>query len=215
MLRSAHLVNELFRQPAIWQRHNRLCLQKGEAIYHADDPAGGIFCAESGRVDMHLPRLRAGQTLVHATGPGWWLGDMAAVSGQSRRFDLLAGQDSVVLRVSRSQLLQLCETWPEAWQHMSTMLTLNMRMVIDCVEGLYFANTANRLATTLLRLQVSGGFWKGELPFSQGELASISNMSRRRVNAALESLEEIGCVRRGYRVVSICDPDRLQEIAED
>ena len=191
------------------RRCDKLSFRQGEPVFRAEDSTGGIFGVVSGRLDLHLPTLRAGRTLLHACGPGWWLGELAALSGRPRRFDLLAGRETSILRLSRAELSRLCEDRPETWRYLTVMITANQRLAIDAVESLRLDDPEARVAACLVRLHATGTGWNGHLPCSQTELASMADLSRRRVIAALESLERHGWIKRGYGIVFVNDPKKL------
>lgn len=202
-------------QIVFFERCDPIHFSKGEAIFHADDEPGGIFGVISGRIDSHLPRLKAERTLVHASGPGAWIGDMAAFSGRPRRFDLLAGAKSEVLRISRSELFKLCEQRPEIWRYMTILVASSLRISVDALETLCFDDPTIRMATCLLRLDAGGPGWNGQIPASQKDLASMAGMSRRRAIMALEVLETAGYVQRGYGVVTIVDAQSLAALIDE
>lgn len=191
-------------------RAHRMSVPTGHAFIRAEDPTGGITVILSGRVDLHLPRVREGRTLVHAFGPGWWLGDLSALSGEPRRFDHVAAVPSELLRLGRSEVSQIGEDHPALWRFLARMVTVNMALVIDAVEQHRIADPTVRVAMCLFRLHRTGTAWGGRLPVSQGDLASIADLSRRRTIAALEHLECAGVLRRSYGAVEMIDLDALQ-----
>ena len=181
-----------------------------EVIFRADDPAGGLLCVLSGRVDLHLPNLRGGRTLVHAFGPGWWLGDLAAISGENRRFEHVAARPSKILCLSRAELSRLCKAHPAAWKCLAMLSAENLRLTVDAFEEHRMGDAKARIAACLLRLHRTGPGWQGRLPVSQADLASIALFSRRIVIGCLARLEEQGAVKRRYRNVEITDIGGLE-----
>lgn len=190
---------------ALSDRADRVSLPAGHRYIWAEQAAGGLTAIVSGRVDLHLAGVREGRTLIHAFGPGWWLGDLSAVSGEPRSFDHVAAFPSELLRLNRYELGRLCQDHPDAWRCLARMLAINMRLAIDVVEQHRLADPTARVVMCLLRLHRTGGSWGGRLPVTQAELASMADLSRRRTIAALETLEHAGAVRRTYGAVEILD----------
>jgi CRP-like cAMP-binding protein len=95
------------------------------------------------------------------------------------------------------------------------MMAANMRALIEVVESLGFSDPTSRVGACLFRLDRTGPGWQGRLPVTQGELAVIARLSRRRTNAALNELEASGALRLGYREIEIRDRHRLRELIED
>lgn len=194
----------------ILRRCSEVTKRQGEVIYRADDTAGGIFTIMSGRIDLHWPHMPGGETLFYALGPGWWIGDLAALSGKPRRFDLVAGRDSKVLHLARSTIQELSRTRPEFLSSMLGMVTATLRGSITIMEFLSIDHSTIRTAACLAALNATGQGWNGQLPFSQAELAVICKISRRRMNSALNELQASGAVALGYKSVSVKNADLLE-----
>ena len=54
----------------------------GDAICRVGDDTGGVFGVHEGSVEIHVQGRSNGQTLGLIAGPGFWIGDMAALTGQ-------------------------------------------------------------------------------------------------------------------------------------
>ena len=191
-------------------RCSELNVEAGQTIYRTDDPAGGIYTVLHGRIDYHWAHLPSGSPIFYATGPGWWVGDLAAISGRPRRFDLLAGRNSKVLRLNRTVFIDLLENHSEVYRAVLTMVTSTMDGAIDVMRFLSMDDPTTRMAACLLALNSTGRGWDGVLPLSQGEIASIARISRRRTNSALANLEAEGMINRGYGLISIRDESKLR-----
>lgn len=195
---------------AILARADMVEAKQGFGLYNADDPEGGLFHVLSGRLDVLLPEEGLAHPLGHCLGPGWWAGDISAISGQPRRIALFAGRDSNVLRLTRSELARLCDEFPQMWQILAKMAAENMDIAIGASASLRIEDPTWRVAACLLRLTRTGPGWNNALPISQSELASIANISRRRVIDALSELDRRGATSRSRLLIRI-DPVRLQE----
>jgi CRP-like cAMP-binding protein len=198
----------------IARRCDQISVRDARTLYRVGDPAGGIFCLTAGRIEMHLHRWGGEHSLAHVCGPGWWIGDLAAISGGPRRFDVAVQRNSKLLRLSRAEIARICDLYPEMHRHLLIMTTLNMRLLIDATEALGFFDPVRRVAATLARISSSSPGWGGKLVITQAELASISKMSRRRTNAALQELEAAGSVRLGYGSIEITDRQALDALVE-
>jgi CRP-like cAMP-binding protein len=198
----------------IARRCDQITVREGRMLYRAGDPAGGIFCITTGRLELHLHRWGSEHSLAHICGPGWWVGDLAAISGGPRRFDASVQRDTRLLRLSRAEISRICDLYPEMHNHLLIMTTLNMRLMIDAAEALGFPDPLRRVAACLTRIDRSSPGWNGRLVMTQGELANIANLSRRRTNAALQDLEAAGSVRLGYGVIDIRNRQSLDMLVE-
>lgn len=183
--------------------------RQGEVVYRADDLAGGIFTLASGRLDYHWAHMLGGETLVYAVGPGWWVGDLAAISGQPRRMDLVAGRDSKVLHLTRASIQELSASQPGFQSSLSHLIAQTLRAAVSVLEFLSIEDPTIRTAACLRCLERTGAGWNGSLPLSQGELATICKISRRRMNAALNELSRNKLIKQGYGKIEILDPAKL------
>jgi len=188
--------------------------REARALYGMGDPAGGIFGIVSGRLDLHLPLWGEDRSLAHVAGPGWWIGDLAAVTGHPRRFDIAVRRDTQLLRLSRVEIGRICDRHPAMLQHMLMMSVANQGMAIDAAVALGLVEPLRRVSSCLLRVDRGGPGWNGRLELTQGELASIAKLSRRRTNAALRELEAAGALRLGYREIELLDRPALKTFEE-
>ena len=195
---------------ALFRQCSEFTLKQGQTIYRTEDLPGGIFTVLHGRIDLHWAHLSSEPSLFYVTGPGWWVGDLAAMSGNPRRFDLVAGRESKVLRLNRATLLELVEQSSAIWPGIVRMLTATMSGAVDVMQFLSIDHPTSRTAGCLYALNVTGQGWNGTLPLSQAEIASIARISRRRTNGALAELEAAGTIKRRYGIISILDANRLR-----
>ncbi len=199
----------------ISRRSDRITAYEARTIYRAGDAAGGIFGVVSGRLDVHLPNWGSERSLTHVLGPGWWIGDMAAITGERRRLEVSAQPGTRLTRLSRAEIGRICGLFPDMHRCLLLMAVANMRALIETVENLGLSEPASRVGACLLRLDRTGVGWEGRLPVTQGEIAIMARLSRRRANAALNALEASGTLRLRYREVEVLDRRRLRALIED
>lgn len=198
---------------SIDDRADRVSYPAGHSYTRAGDAPGGLIAVVSGRVDLYLPNVREGRTLVYSFGPGWWVGDLAAISQNERLFDHMTALPTDVLRLSKREMERLCKAYPETWMHLARMTAANMQVAIKAAARNRLSNPTARIANCLIELNRTGPGWNGRLPISQADLASIADMSRRRTIGALEQLEGSDAIKREYRAVQILDSALLMDTA--
>lgn len=198
----------------ILRRCSEINKRQGEVVYRADDLAGGIFTLVSGRLDYHWAHMLGGETLFYAVGPGWWVGDLAAISGQPRRMDLIAGRDSKVLHLARATIQELSASRPEFQSSLAHMIAQTLRAAVSVLEFRSIEDPTIRTAACLRILERTGRGWNGSIPLSQGELAIICKISRRRINTALNELRRKTLIDLGYGNIVIRDPRELDRFLD-
>lgn len=199
----------------VLRRSSEISKRQGEVVYRADDMAGGIFTLVSGRLDYHWAHMLAGETLFYALGPGWWVGELAAVSGQPRRMDLVAGRDSKVLHLTRATIRELSAARPDFTHSLSYMIGQTLRAAVSILEFMSIDDPTIRTAACIRLLNRTGSGWNGCLPFSQNDLATISKISRRRMNAALNELSRNNIIELGYGKLNVRDPAKIDDYLAD
>lgn len=189
---------------------DHLALRTGQEVFAVGDETGGIFGVAAGRLGLHVPALGSEPTLSITVGPGFWVGDLAAVAGVTRRTSLIACCDSEVLRLSRASMVRLTAGDPEAWLHFAELMAGNLELSILTIAMLRRNDPVARIAALLLNL--AGRRQCGaSLPLSQMDIASMAALSRT-TNRALADLEKQGLIRRGYAVITVLNHDGLARV---
>lgn len=202
-------------RPDILRRCSEINKRQGQVVYRADDLAGGIFTLVSGRLDYHWAHMLGGETLFYAVGPGWWVGDLAAISGQPRRMDLVAGRDSKVLHLTRATIQELSASRPEFQSSLSLMVAQTLHAAVSILEFLSIEDPTIRMAACLRILERTGSGRNGSVPLSQGELAIICKIPRRRMNTALNEVKRKALTDLGYGNIVIRDPRELDRFLDE
>jgi CRP/FNR family transcriptional regulator, cyclic AMP receptor protein len=188
-----------------------LHFEAGEPVYEAGDEPGGLFGVVEGRIELHLPVHDEGPTLAFIGSPGFWAGDLAAVTGRPRRIAIVAGSDCQLLRLPRAELLRIASNDPTVWRHIAVLLALNLAKAIDTVDALSRSDPAARVAATLLNLVEDDIAGPPIISASQLDLGALARLSRSAVNAALKGLEREGLICRRYNSIEVTDVTALRQ----
>lgn len=89
-------------------------LKAGETLFRAGESADGAFVVCSGVVHLVTDRDDGERQVLYKVKPGALIGETALVAANPRPATAVAGEDSVVMRVSRSTFLRMLEEFPEA-----------------------------------------------------------------------------------------------------
>lgn len=200
-----------FRE-AVLSRCDHIHIRATQSIYEVGDDTGGIYGIAQGSVELHLPSAGGQPTLTFLSGPGLWLGDVAAITGRSRQLSVLAKADTHVLRLSRAEMQRVTLEDPLAWLQFAELLAMNFTLAMRMIAVLRYDSPVQRLSALLLTLAATEPDGQLKAKVSQAELAAMANLSRTTVNAALAELEDTGLVRRAYAAVEIADVAGLQDL---
>ncbi len=199
-------------QVLVLSKADRIGFPPGARIYQQGDQAGGLWGVVEGRVELHLQGDGDQGTLAHMAGPGFWTGDLAAISGGPRRIGLTAHDSVQMLRLPRSEMLRITDRDPALWRHFVRLAAISLGTAIDLVDALRQTDPVSRLAAMLLNLNRLMPTELGEVRLSQADLGSLTGLSRGVVNAALATLEARGLLQRRYKSVVLTDLAGLESL---
>jgi len=196
---------------AVIAHGDSLDFHPGESLFHAGDDPGGIFGLIQGRLELHLTPRGDHATLAYIAGPGFWVGDFAAIKGAPRRFSVVARGECLVLRLSRAEMQRICQVDPESWRFLAQLAVMNLGVTLDFAEMLRRVDSFARVAAVLAILSDEDAEGRSVVEASQADLAAMTRLSRGMVNAALNGLEQRGWITRRYGGVSVTDPSALTD----
>lgn len=151
--------------------------------------------------------------LVTFGGPGWWFGEMAFITGTTRRIDLRARGEVVALMVPSRALEKIAADDPVVWRRLAAITIGHMDHSFAHVACLRAEDGLLKVAMALLlaagptteRLETI------DVPIRQDELGEIVGLSRNRIGRILAELGREGAVVAGYRRVAVV-PRELRRV---
>jgi CRP/FNR family cyclic AMP-dependent transcriptional regulator len=197
-------------QDQLLTRADLLRLKKGDLLYDVGDDATGLFGVAEGHVEVHAPRAGVDATLSFVGGPGFWFGDIAALTGQPRRVGIVARTDCRLLRVPRAQIVRLTEADPEVWRSFSLLLARNYAKAMGIIHALKQSDPARRVAAMLVVVVEDNAPGVTTAPASQWDIGELAHLGRSKVNASLKALESRGLIQRRYRSIDVVDAAGLR-----
>lgn len=181
------------------------------SVYEVGDDPGGMFGVVEGHIELHLPTHGSETTLAYIGGPGFWAGDIAAVTGRSRLISIVAGAGSQLLRLPRAELLRMAASDPNVWRNIVLLLARNLAKSMRVIAALKRSEPESRIAAMLLILTEDQQGRPAIVSASQTHLAALTQLSRSAVNAALKGLEDQGLIRRRYGSIEVPAPAALDD----
>ncbi len=188
-------------------------LKARQIIYEAGDEPGGLFGVVQGHAELHMPLRGLESTLTYIGGPGFWMGDAAAVAGYRRLISVRASSNCQVFRLARLELHRLATSNPIVWSYMAMLLAKNLATALCLIDALKRNDTVSRVAATLANLMKDLPKGKSVLNVSQAEIASMAHLGRGSVNAALKNLQTRGWIRIRYGSIELTSASGLRRFA--
>ena len=202
-------------QDQLLSRADLLRLKKGDLLYDVGDDATGLFGVAEGHVEVHAPRAGVEATLSFVGGPGFWFGDIAALTGHPRRVGIVARTDCRLLRAPRAQIVRLTETDPEVWRSFSLLLARNYAKAMGIIHALKQSDPARRVAAMLAVVVEDNPPGVTIAPASQWDIGELAHLGRSKVNTSLKALESRGLIRRRYGAIEVVDADGLRKLVHE
>lgn len=157
-------------------------------------------------------------TVLDFYGPGAWVGEIPALTGSPRMYDVDAYGRTVVLTLGSKELDTLLARHPTLCRALLQLIAERLQIVLTAIEQYSTQSLENRLANRFLMLTRSFGVPNSEgikidLRLSQETLAQLIGSTRQRVNQILLDWEQKGIIRQKYSRTVILNQRRLDELA--
>lgn len=189
--------------------------KKGEVLFRAGDPPGGLYGLVSGGLSIEIAPSERGPYVGGFATPGSWYGEGSVITGQPRRVSLVATRDSQLLHLPLNAIQQIVSQDPSAWRLIALVTVLQLDAVVTAYDDLMRRDHDKRLVAILLHLcgcrrGTPTGFSPVDVDVGQNDLAGMSNVARTTAGAVLRDLDKAGHIVRSYRCITVCNPDALR-----
>jgi CRP/FNR family transcriptional regulator/CRP/FNR family cyclic AMP-dependent transcriptional regulator len=190
--------------------------QRGEVIFHKDDPGVTFHIIAEGKVRIVLPSPEGEEVTLAILGPGEFFGEFSLLDGEPRSAMAIAGEDTRTVVVNREDFLSWLSARPAAAVALLAVLSRRLRRSDELLGDVAFLNVPGRLAKKLVQLSQ---LYRRETPegepvqvrLTQEELASTIGVTRESANKYLRYFSSKGWVALQKGRITILDPDALQE----
>lgn len=209
-------VGWLSQQPREFQAEvfRRSSLQRfagGDVIYRVGDPLGGVYGIVTGAAVVTMAPGTTIPRLFHVGMPGSWIGEGSFLTREPRRVGMQAAVETWAMHLPLEAMDQIASRDPLATRRFIKMLMTNVDILNRAFYELSNPDEHRRVAAALLRVAPLDGT---PIPLSQAELGTMSNTSRKQVNAALRRFTAAGWLAKGYRTITVLDDRQLRRFLE-
>jgi len=184
--------------------------RKGEAIYRAGDPPGGLWVLLDGAVEIELPPPDTAPHFVHLAAPGFWFGEWPLIWDKPRRLTVIATLPSTLATFPLVECRAMLEAEPSAWRWIALLSTMSSDLAAGIVADLLLRDPEKRTAAVLLRVAgVRSNVFVAPEPspinLSQERLAHLVNLSRNSIIPILHEFVRRGFIDVKYGYIAILD----------
>jgi len=160
----------------------------------------------------HMKVLRYSQDgdpfIVNTVVPGDSIGEVGVFSKGPRSATVQAAEESVVLELPASVIMELISTRPAACIVLLECVSGMVRRLTDVAADLVFLDLRQRVAKYLLEDRLAETRSTTNR-LTQSEVAASIGASRQRVNACLREFERQGWISMETRRLEVIDPEGL------
>ena len=192
--------------------------QRGEVIFHQDDPADRLHIIAEGRVRISITSEDGREKDIALLPAGECFGEMALLDGSSRSATATAIDGVETFTLFRQDFMDFLDAYPEVVSETTSLLTRRLRNVNQMLGDLAFLDVPTRLAKQLLELagsQSGESEWEApiELSLTQDELARLVGASRETISRALNSYRRLKILSTAHRRITISDRRALERMS--
>jgi CRP/FNR family transcriptional regulator, cyclic AMP receptor protein len=186
--------------------------QRGEVVFHRDDPGDSLHLIVSGRFAVRVMTPLGDMVWIAVRGPGENFGEMALAEDEARRSATVSAlEDAQTFAVLKPEFNRLRERYPGIDRVLIACLAGEVRMLDErLLEALYLP--ADR--RLLRRLHELSDIYRGPdgssvIPLTQEELAEFAGAARGTVNRVLREEQARGTIELQRGKTRILNPEGL------
>jgi CRP-like cAMP-binding protein len=190
----------------------RRTFEKGEVVFHRDDPADSLHLVVRGRFGARVASRLGENVLLDVVGPGGSFGEVALLLQESRRSATVSAlEDAETRSIFRDDFARLQREHPGVKDVLLRILAEQLRRASDRVVEAHYVDAETRVRRRVLELAETYG---GEgapavVPLTQEDVAAMAGTSRATVNRVLREEVELGAVALARGSVTVLVRDEL------
>lgn len=187
--------------------------EPGERLMPAGVEVDRVLVVRTGQVRLAARRPIGGRQLVGLVRQGGVVGDIPLFCDRPMPFDALAGPDTTVLEIPRSELLSMLGNSPSLSLRWMTSLAKRLEQTQRRMVSMLTQDLTTQIAVLLLEEREPGAGDRWVVRLSHATIAQLLGVRRQSVSRVLATLRRQDLVASGYRTIDILDPNGLATVA--
>ncbi len=188
--------------------------EEGEVLYRIGDEAFGIYGVVEGWIAVAVAADDGRETLIHAAGPGFWIGDLALLSRRRRQVAVTAVTPVRVCKVLGARVETMLQEDPGLYRDFYFLSSYNFGFALQTMGVDRVVPSKRRVALRLLALAEDCPQAQPWLPLKQEILAEVIGISVPSLGRSLTQLAEAGLIETGYGGIRLCDRAGLAQFGQ-
>lgn len=175
-----------------------------------NSPADGLYGVISGEVRISATTSSGEEIVFTRITKGQWFGEIALLDGGVKTHDGYTTEESELAIIPKYDILSLCEKYPEIHRALVMLLCQHCRQAFKAIDDFLLFTPEQRMAKLLL----TRFDYRNHININQKELGALTGISRQSTNKILKLWENKGWIKRGYKQLSIDQPQELKILAQ-
>jgi CRP/FNR family transcriptional regulator, cyclic AMP receptor protein len=188
----------------------RRTFQRGEVVFHRDDPADTLHLVVRGRFGARVLTPLGDSVLLDVLGPGQSFGELALLLPDARRSATVEALEAGETRsVRRGDFAVVQRQHPGVKDVLLRLLAEQLSRASDRIVEAHFVDAETRVRRRLAELAAT--YESGVVPLRQEDIAAMAGTSRATVNRVLREEAGRGVVELARGRVTVLDLDALEQ----
>jgi CRP/FNR family transcriptional regulator, cyclic AMP receptor protein len=191
----------------------RRSFDKGEIVFHQDDPADSLHLIVKGRFGMRLRTALGEDVLLDVRGVGDFFGELALVAfePQRRTATAIALETAETHCVYHRDFTRLRQRYPSVDRILLVVLADQLRRTDQRLLEAHYVDVDKRVLRRLLDLPRTyrDGTGPVTIPLTQHEIAALAGATRQPVNKVLRRWQARGAIELQRGRITIVDPEAV------
>lgn len=181
-------------------------LARGQWVYGQGDERTGLCAILEGALRIEVALDADRDVLIGMAAAPVVFGQSRRRGGGPRIVTLRAGVPSRVLMIPDEALERVADAEPGVWRAVNELVYAQLEESTRLAARLLDQRPEARIAMRLLQSP------DPQLAIAQADLAEMTGLSRKTVNAHLAAFQHAGWITRGYRTITIADRASLERL---
>ena len=198
-------------------RMYRRSYQRGEVIFHQDDPGDRLYFVAGGMVKISIASSEGRETDIALLSSGDCFGEMSVLDGGRRSATAVAVEQTQTMISTREDFLTFLNDHVQVAIQIIALMAQRIRNTDEMMGDMVFLDVPERVAKKLLELADNYSESRDDqggitVPVGHEELSRLVGSGREVVSRALATYRRMGLLTTSRGRITIDDIERLEHV---
>ena len=196
----------------------RRTYQRGEVIFHQDDPGDRLHFVAEGMVKISIVSSDGRENDIALLSSGDCFGEMSVLNGGRRSATAVAVEATQTMTSTREDFITFLNEHVQVAIQIIALMARRLRNMDEMIGDMVFLDVPTRVAKKLLELANTYGESRDDqdlvtIPLGQEEVSRLVGSSREAVSRALATYRRMGLLTTSHRRITINDMEGLERMS--